>query len=370
VFTGHVWMPATADGMDDEVGTEVADEYKCFRITVIKDTMSVLEFSPYDLPVPEWFAPCPNEDTSLFWPRNSIATRLLELQAIVNDNYTVQILGGISVAKRTVYASGVADQDMKTAVPGFGAVVTTRSPAKFWSAPGQFSGGGDLMLQAQELQKMADGQGRVSEVGAGQYSAGDKTATETSAVLAGQMAGVRDYKLTMVRPFEEAVQLLQILLQRHWKTVKKVHGDLLRTDSASEWGKKFTIQANGRAPANDPNALLAKVGQVIQLAQGLQVQLVPGGQYVEAGKLFEQALAALDLPFDTEGIVVNPNEQSLDGDQNGAGGAEDALFEAARLLGDQFEPAAPEGMAGLAQEHALPAYGGTGAPVPGGNGAY
>lgn len=351
VFTGLVWL-----GMDDLAGGEdpleiVQDaeaelDYRCYRITMIKETSAIIELSPYDLPVPEWFAPSPNEDTSKFWATNSIASKVLELQAILNDNFTAQILGAVASAKMPVFASNMGG-DMDTENSGVGQIYSTPSDARFWSPPVSYRSGDALMNQAHEVQRLADGAARVSEVGAGQYATRSTTATETSAVLAGQMSGVKDYRLTMSLPFQDAIQLVQVLVAKHYTHVAKAHGGLLKTEGKGDWTKKFVVTVNGKTPSNDPQALLQKVQAIIQLATALQVPIDPGQMTIEAAQLLRQLIDSLELPFDTAGIVQG-DEQSVDGDAAGGAGDLDSLAaEAQRLLAEQYGSAAETDPVGL-----------------------
>ena len=361
VFTGMVWLPPEGEEATGEsMPAKDAPEYRCYRVTLIYDTAEILELAPYDLPIPEWFAPTPNPDTSRFFAKNSIATNALELAAIMNDNYTTQILSAIAAAKQTVYASNVAG-DMATEPIGVGAFVSTSSDAKFWSPPVGARNGEALMIQSQEINRMADGVVRVSETGAGQAPRFNQTATATAAVLAGQLAGTKDYKLTMIGPMEDAVDLIQIQMRRHFPDVRRVHGEVLETKTANEWGPKFQVQANGRSPSNDPAALVAKIGQFIQLAQALGIQIAPDGTTIDGGKLFDLAGEGLDMPFDLAGIVVRPDEQqNANADPAGGPLGPDMPAAIAQLLqsGPYTGP--------VSVPH--PALGGAPAPMPGGVG--
>jgi hypothetical protein len=175
----------------------------------------------------------------------------------------------------------------------------------------------------------------------------------------------------MCGPLEDAVELMQILVSRHFSAIAKVYGALLRTGAAADWKQKFAVHINGRSRSNDPRAMVEKIEQLLVVAQGMGVPVLQDGTVIDGGALFEQTVGALEFPFGLEGIVKRPEaplpgaggmDDGTGGDGNQPGGAVPGDLAGALegLLASGFDPSAFGGDAGALVEPAGGLPGGVG----------
>lgn len=284
-----------------------------YRCTVAKNQKAMLLMKPYDLPMPNIFAPGFELDPMQVWPTHSIASSMFELQAIVNDTVLARMLAGVASSKRLVLMSGRLGE-MVTHHFGLGDVVHVPGDPKVYPIDTGQPADGVLSDLNQEARSDAQGVTGFSEVAAGQLPEASQTATATGGALQGTADEGEEKRQTFFDEEIRFVQLIQIYAQRNFNALKKFYGKRLRTKSAKDWAVPLKFEPNGQGPSNNPELTITKLKAFAELLAGLGI---PWLEDVESGaaeniglaiskKEFAKAVEQnLDLSMSTEKILVN-----------------------------------------------------------------
>ena len=286
---------------------------QAYRCTVAKNQKAMVMMKPYDLPMPNIFAPGFELDPMEFWPSHSLASSMFELQAIVNDTVMARMLGGIAASKKLHYITGRIGE-MVTHHFEIGDAIHLPGDAKVY--PVDTGTPPDRSLSELSLEARQDAQGVTgfSEVAAGQLPDANQTATATGGALAGTAEEGEEKRQTFFDEELRFIQLIQIYAYRNFKALKKFYGDRLRTKSAKDWQVPFTIEPNGQGPSNNPELTITKLKALVELLASLGI---PWLEDVESGAAPNIGLAIsktefakaveqnLDLSMSTEKILVD-----------------------------------------------------------------
>jgi hypothetical protein len=267
-----------------------------YRLTIAKTDRAILAIEPYCLPRSSYFAPGLRHEPNRFWPKKSIASKLVETQTIINDAVTLAVFGTAADAFRNVVTSGGV-QDAQTIRMGIGNLIHVRNPINIQGIDSRFNPGA-IPLLIELCQTTADSIAKISQAAMGQQFNAGTTATAAAGYLQGQQRGLS----AMVGYFsEELVKMADFaryLLAVKYDEFTNYHGSQVRTQRPDAFVERYTLSINGQA-GSDPMSLVSKLQLLVQAAQGLGVQ-------VDGQALFESILNALELPVSTSKILPKP----------------------------------------------------------------
>lgn len=358
------WAPNLYSGIFKlPEGMDRSKPLKAYRLTLYKTTDQILYMEPYTLPRPDYFAPGFEYDPMMFWPTHSIASSAMEMQTALNDVQFARLMAAIASIKRTVLGSG-GGGDSTTQPLGLGDLIMYRQKIDFTVVPTGDSSNSDLGNLSEDAKRYAEGVTGFSDVAAGQLPESSQTATATGGALQGTADEGEEKRQNFIEEEIEAVQFIQILIRRNFKSFKKFHKDRLKTTKATDWEPRFTIGANGQGPNNNPSATMEKLKLLQDAFQSLQI---PWLEDVESGKAENIGVALsrvelakaieqnLDLSMNTEKIIVDTSQivappqtvPDIQGPLGAIGGAE-------QVPGLGGQPVPPELLAILAGGGQMP----------------
>ncbi|MBS1721232.1 MAG: hypothetical protein JST35_12365 [Armatimonadetes bacterium] len=270
---------------------------RSYRVTLNRKDAVLLDIEPYGLATPWYFAPAFRCDVGQFWPRRSIADRLMEAQTLYNDAFTLLVLGSAAAAFPSVAVSGFVGQESTTST-GIGHFLFFRGNPQFTPIPSGFRGEA-LSWIAANIERIADSVSRFGQLGLGTPLRAGATATEANALVMGQQAGVSEYAATFALELERMANHAAELILRHEGLGVRSPKRLLST---------CRFELNGKSLANSPQAIQQKIGLFLQGAQALGLQTVPADKAVNGGAAMQALLNALDLPVSTAKILISNDE--------------------------------------------------------------
>jgi len=337
-------------------GMDKSKPLQAYKCTVAKAQQAMIFMKPYDLPMPNIFAPGFELDPLSFWATHSIASSMFEAQTLINDAETTRMLAGIAASKKLIFISGHVGE-MTTANYGIGDAVFMRGDPKVYPIETSSPTQGELAGIVEDAKGFAQGVTGFSEVAAGQLPEAAQTATATGGALQGTADEGEEKRQNFLEEEIRFIQIIQIYARRNFKALKKFYGDRMATKKASDWDEQYTIAPNGQGPANNPELTITKLKALVELLTGLGI---PWLEDVEAGTAPNAGIAIsktefakaveqnLDLSMSTEKIIVDtsqlavapPVEQLPEG-PGAIGGPEDILG------GGQLPPELLELLAGI-----------------------
>jgi len=333
---------------------------KAYRATLAYTSQELLDIEEYPYPRPWYFAPGFRYDPNTFWPKHSIATRLLEVQAIYNDAWTIGVFGTVAKSMPTVLASNFLAEQQSTQI-GIGRIVGFKGNPSFTQlrTDGSLEGVPGLIQGAERL---ADGISRVSQLGQGQALAGDRTATEAAAVQAGQAAGLSEYGDNFGMELARMARFALLLLGENFRAWKRFYGDEAQVAHPRVFFRRWRLEPNGKSPNNSPTAVNQKLQMLLTAAKALGLPMGPSQKTISPDGAMEVILNSLELPVSTDKVIHEqpPQPKPKPGPAGLTGGP---LGDPANSLAQALAAAGgPNGLAGLLAGVA----GGAPGPVPGG----
>jgi hypothetical protein len=267
----------------------------------------VLWISEYDDPTPNYFWPTFAAEPDDMFSENSPASRLLEMQAVVNDAFFLTIIGGAQSAFQTVLASGFV-ADAQTVKLGIGKMLGFQGNPSFHNVPSTFNPQtiGPIISNAE---RYADGSIGASALNQGQELEGKKTATEASALMAADAKGMRAQSVMFSDELVRAADYARHLLCKNWKDWNEANKDAIQATSHKQYDRRYGIEVNGKTAGNNPAVSIEKLKMLGAAAKELGIQFVPPTKQMSADALFETILNALDIHVSTAKIVVDPVDQ-------------------------------------------------------------
>lgn len=312
IYTGIFRLPP---GMDR------SKPLQAYRMILLHGQQLCLYMEPYDLPMPEYFAPGFEYDPLQFWPTHSLASSVIEMQAELNDVQFIRLMGAVASAIRTVLASGFVGESTTTALT-LGKIMQFRGDPKFMVVDTTNPPSGDLGNLAEQAREYAEAVSGFSQVAAGQLPEASQTATATGGALQGTADEGEEKRQNFLEEEIRAVQFVQILIRRNFKAFKMFHKKRLMTTKASDWDEQYTIGPNGQGPNNNPQATIDKLGQLVEILTKLGIPWLEDlemgaaqdiGIAISKKELVKALEQNFDFPMSMEKIVVDTSKLNISG---------------------------------------------------------
>lgn len=293
---------------------------KAYRMVIAYDEQQILLISPYDYPIPEYFAPGFMYDPVMFWAENSIATSMFETQTIINDSITARLLSAYAAAKPILFVSGAMLTEQQSFPMSLGQVYNIPGDPKFYSVSGANNPSKDLGILTQEERLSAEKVTGFSSIAQGAVPPPNTTATASAGALQGTSEEGEEKRANFFAEELRMVKFLQIMIRKNFKAIKKFYGDRMQTTSAKDWEPEFEIGVNSQGPNNNPMIVGPKLQTLYQSIRELDIpwaeDIARGaspdeGLAVSKKTFFKLQVNSLDLPFNTEGLVVDTSEQPI-----------------------------------------------------------
>lgn len=245
-----------------------------YRATILKANRELLALEPYDLPQPWYFGPTLKGDIDRWWPRRSIADRLVEIQTLYNDAWTLIILATAACAFQNVAVANYTGQQT-TMKSGLGNFMFFRGNPTFTPIPAGFTPEG-VQFIIENIERVADAIARFSQNALGGQAKAQITATETNAINQGQAAGSEDYTSEFGLELERMADMARFLLFINWDAFKAFHGEAITLVNVTDLTMRVQCEVNGKSPNDTPQAALAKVQGLVEFFQTIGFILPPG----------------------------------------------------------------------------------------------
>lgn len=349
-------------------GESLSSKYEAwYRATILKSNRELLALEPYDLPTPWYFGPGLKTDIDRWWPKRSVADRLIEIQTIYNDAWTLIILATAACAFQNVAVAGYSGQQ-QTIRSGLGNFIFFRGSPSFTPIPSGFTPQGVTWL-IENIERAADAIARFSQVGLGANPDPHTTATATAASVQGQNQGSEDYTAEFGLELERMADSARFLLHMNWDAFYEFHGKAITLLQVDDLIMRCQVEINGKSPADAPQAALAKIDQLIDTLQKLGIQPLPSSRMVNLDALADAVLNVLNLQSSTSKILQEVQDPNVPQDPNAPGGIPPAQAgpgqDAGNVNGFPVDPQSIQNvLAGLKAKLAAGAMaGGAGGPV-------
>lgn len=290
---------------ENEVGEELG-ERRWYRVIWAYTSEEVLRIEEYDAPTPNYFAPCFEQEIDEFYPEHSPATRLLELQAIVNDAISLKIFGGAQNAFMTVLASGFV-ADAQTVRIGIGQLVGFKGNPQFVPIPSNFNPRGTESA-AMDAERYADGIAGVSRMSQGQ-PLDNATATEAGILAQGQASGMAEQRVMFGDELVRMAKHGLHLLAENFRDWKRYNGEMVSAPSKAAYQDRYILEINGKTSGNNPKGVIEKTKALIEAAKALGIHTLPTTKQLSADALIEVILNALEFHVSTAKIVKDTAEE-------------------------------------------------------------
>lgn len=273
-----------------------------YRATVLKNNRELLALEPYDLPTPWYFGPGLDTDIDRWWPRRSVCDRLVEIQALYNDAWTMIMLGTAACAITHAYATNWTGAAETVVLDGLRKFIAFKGSPTIGTLPGTFNAEG-LTWIAENCERVADSISRFSQVGLGAEQAPNTTATATNATVMGQQAGSENYTKEFGLELERMADLGRNLLYINWDAFYDFHGQAVTLQKPEDLKMRCQIEVNGVRPADTPQATLNKIETLIAALQKLGIQPLPSTRGVNIDSLADVVLNSLNMQSSTSKIL-------------------------------------------------------------------
>ncbi len=280
-----------------------------YRVTLLKQTRELLAMEEYALPTPWYFSPAFRYDINLFWNRRSLADRLLEVQTIYNDAYTLIVLCAAASSFTNVAVTNYQGE-AQTQKTGIGKFTLFKGNPSFFPIPSQ-ARADILQFVIQSMEHVADSLARLSRAGLGMEFRSGATATEVQNVVAGQAAGINEYTANFGVELQRMADFARFVLAENWSAFKAFHGTAVPVRQASQMRARCRIELAGKSGGSSPQALIQKIQMLLGSAKELGISPSPGETRVNSDALFAAIVNALDLNISTSRIVEEPHQRPV-----------------------------------------------------------
>jgi hypothetical protein len=353
IYTTLVKVRPGGHEIDHYTDGEKIPKRRWYQVVWNYNLARILWIEEYDDPTLHYFAPTFQKYPQQFWGTNSPATRLLELQAVVNDAFFLGIIGTAESAFKKVLIGNYTG-DAQTINTGLGKWMGFKGNPTFHTVEGNFQPGGIGAILS-NAERYADGSAGSSGIDQGQELEGKKTAAEANGLLQAGMRG-RMAQATMFAPeLVRAASHAQYLLAKNWADWKKANKDFIQAKSKKAYQRRYGIEVNGKTPNNNPEVAIDKLNTLVKVAKILQIEMPPVlDKQIDGAALFDLVLNALDLHVSIGKVVKDLNTEQPIND-------EPPILDPTSVLGQNaaYEPSPDERAAVLANLYA----GGGAAPM-------
>lgn len=245
-------------------------ELRKFRGLVVFATQLILEIEDLEYTRTRWQDLRYDPEDGRWWPASSPTQRMQGLQIAYTDCINTVLQGAKAAAGPPIGVRGgnATNQKLTTYKP-FSLIELAANQEL---QPISISFRGEyLMGLAESFERQADGVSRISSVGMGQESSGNKTATEIAGVLEGQRQGEGMYLSTASYGVEALWALMFEYYQYHFDDFKVRWGDALQIKDKSEIETvTLRFEVTGRSGSNNPATVAQKMQMLLQLAMNPQ----------------------------------------------------------------------------------------------------
>lgn len=278
-----------------------------YEVVLCRTSQEILKIEEYEDPWPPLFAPCFDDDIEEIWPVHSVASSLLELQAIMNDQAALGIFGSAQAAFLTVLASNFVT-DAQTVKLGIGKLLGFKGDPKFTALPNNFNAS-NIEGIVRMVERYADGLSQHSQISQGQAPPKNTTATEIEALIGSTIVGTQAQRVYFSDEIVRMGQFSLYLLAKHFKTWKRFHGKSLKASKAKSYSDHYSLEINGKAQANTSQAVVSKIRILIEALEKLKVPVKPPSQPLNVDALMEILFGALDFNVSTNKLWPTTHEQ-------------------------------------------------------------
>lgn len=347
---------------------------KRYRITLAFDQMAVLDMEEYTYPEPWYFSPALRYPDDKFWPEQGIGERLVPLQTIYNDAWTLMMAGGAAGSFPSAIVTGWTGNQV-TRIPFGSFLGVPQTPTNFYPLDSRFNA--DTASRIIEgVPAIADAVARVSQAGLGSNFAASTTATAVASIQAGQAAGITDYTGAVALELNRMAQFCRFLIVENWETFKAYQGDAIPTENVEDFRGRFKIELNGQAGPDSDTITMQKLTAWLGMMQQLGIQ--PAGQpqtTLNIDAVAQFITENMDFSLDTSKLINEPPEEDPNANPATGGGLQ--LLHAILLAAAASHEAGTQGL-GPGADPGMPPQPGTpqlmppgapsnNVPQPGGN---
>lgn len=297
----------------EELEEGVKQPRRWYRIILSYTSQEILDIEEYEDPWPPYFTPTYEDEIDEFWPENTPGTRLLELQAIINDQVSLGIFGGAQAAFLTVLASGFT-MGAQTVKIGIGRLLGFKGDPKFYPIPNNFNPASIESIKG-TVERYADGITGSSQLGQGQPLQKKATATETDAVVQGASEATESHRVQYGDEIVRMAHFSLYLLAKHFNAWRKHNKDSLKAKKASAYKNRYSLEINGKSGANTTAAIIDKLKMLTEMIEKLKMPLISSEKPVSTDALFEMIVNALDLNVSSASLQPEDIDEPEDAQQ-------------------------------------------------------
>jgi hypothetical protein len=260
---------------------------KWYRATLAFSDQKLLALEEYPHARPWYFSPGFKLEPNAFLPRRSLAAKALEMQTLMNDCLTLNMVGSLAASMRSIIATGVSF-DQSSIRLGLGEILALRqTPSHLMETSSGFDPGATIQL-IPFIERVTDAVFRIGSPGIGQFYGDVRTATETSIVAESQSRGYTEYRAMFGYELESMAEFGRQLLASRFGPFKAFWGDAVSCSCAADLSGPALFEINGRSMNASPEATIRKIDLALDAADRLGVEF-------DRERAFAQVLGALDL---------------------------------------------------------------------------
>lgn len=272
---------------------EEGGEEEWFRATLAYSDRKLLAIERYPYRRPWYFAPAFKLEPNRFLPERSIAAKAIEMQTLMNDCMTLNMVGSLAASLRTVIATGV-HFDQQNVRLGLGEVLAVRqTPSHLMETTSAFDPGATIAL-IPLIERMTDAVFRMGAPGLGSFSSAQRTATEHSIVAEGQSRGYSEYRSMFADELNRMAHFGAHLIADNFAAFKSFWGGAVPSQSAADLRLPSLFEVNSTKVSTSPEVLIQKIEMALGAAERLGVDL-------NREAAFAAVLNALELGVDVRG---------------------------------------------------------------------
>lgn len=236
-----------------------------YRATFAVKMGLLLSWQPYPYSRPWYFdSTIITQIEDGYWPAVSLARHLSSMQDAWDKLAAGAYNGMMAMAFPTEYMpDDLPDKDTRMA---WGEQVVTTSPGQVFNAKNNTFNAGPFVQMMEMLSEEGDKAARISANTQGSIQATDRTATEINAISAGVATGVEEYIQNFTNPLAEMAQFTCELLAKHYSEWFPLWGATLDV-TLDDLRSPCLWEASGKTPGNAPDAKLAALDKLMQLAE-------------------------------------------------------------------------------------------------------
>lgn len=283
-------------------GTLEDDTRKWYRAIIALQQKQVLLIERYPYSQPWYFEHFLDEEYGAFYRANPPAQKLQQIQSAVNDVTNLMIDGSIFSAFPAGFTNArMLKQDFMKYEAGTLNYIDGDPNSIHWTKC-DF----DPKVMPELIEKFedwADSAIRISQAGMGQEFKSGTTATEASGILAGQQAGLDEYRANAAMSGVRLCDFIRELAFLHHDELQATFGEAYPCSDRGCLEKPLMWEAAGKTSENLPQTIINKLQMLMQFLMPLVQPLMQQGVSINLPELVKVYFDSLKLPVDTDKVL-------------------------------------------------------------------